>query len=188
MMLRSTWCFVALLSLTMTTSSVGLAAEPSTSEPEQIFVPMSPERLGKLIEKLDPDASAGPNQWQFRINDRSLLVVFDATADRMRILTPITSADQLAPGLMLRMLQANFDAVLDVRYAVANGLIWSAFLHPLSPLNEEQLASAISQVFIAADTFGTTFISGAMQYQGGDSKGYHEDLERQLLDRLGPSI
>lgn len=183
----SSW-IAALLMLALSTAASSEAEEKSEAETSPPFELMTPQRLGELVQRLDPDAQAGQHQWQFGVNERRLLLIFDAEADRMRILTPVASADALPPGLMLRMLQANFDAVLDVRYAVANGLVWSTFVHPLSPLTEQQLASAVSQVYIAADTFGTTFISGSMQYQGGDSKSYHKDLERKLLEQMGPSI
>jgi len=38
-------------------------------------------------------------------------------------------------------MQANFDSALDARYAIAKGKLWSAFIHPLSELNEEQFFS-----------------------------------------------
>jgi len=187
-MSRPSFCSASLLMLALFTTASSEAAEKAETDPVPRFEQMTPERLGELVQRLDPDAQAGANQWRFNIDERELLLIFDAEADRVRILTPIASADALPPGLMMRMLQANFDAVLDVRYAIANGIVWSTFLHPLGPLTEQQLASAVSQVFIAADTFGTTFISGSMQYGGGDSKGYHEDLERKLLEQISPSI
>jgi len=88
---------------------------------------------------------------------------------------------------MYRMLQANYDSALDARYATAQGLIWSVFVHPLSSLAEEFLASAIGQVHTAAETFGTTFSSGELIYGGGDSQEQLEELQEALERMLNPT-
>ncbi len=183
-------CLVAGLGLaTMVVPPDGLAETPDEGEPDDHSRRgMTGERLGELVQRLDAEAEGQGSAWQFRVQGRPVMLVFDENADRMRIMSVIGPADALSGPLMLRMLQANLDSALDVRYAVGNGLVWSAFMHPLSPLSEAQLASAISQVVVAAETFGTTFSSGAMVYGGGDSQEHFEALERALRDRLGPSI
>ena len=87
----------------------------------------------------------------------------------------------------MRMLQANFDAVLDSRYAVAGGNVWSVFIHRLSSLTSEDLISGVAQTAVAADTFGTSFTSGAVVFGGGDSSGIHRDLEERLRQAIGSS-
>ena len=59
-----------------------------------------------------------------------VLVITDERADRMRIITEVAQADKLSQKMLFRMMQANFDAALDARYAVAHGRLWSAFIHP----------------------------------------------------------
>lgn len=80
------------------------------------------------------------------------------------------------------MLQANFDAILDARYAIANDLVWAVFIHPLSSLTEDDFISGIAQTVTAAETFGTTYSSGALVFGGGDSNARHENLLKQLED------
>jgi len=141
---------------------------------------MTPEKMGNLVKKIDENAEVRDNLIAFKIQEREVLIVFDENNDRMRTLTPIAPANLLDEAIMMRMLQANYDSVLDARYAVADGLIWSAFIHPLGSLDEEALLSAIAQVVTGAETFGTTFTSGAMVFGGGDSSELHDELLKQL--------
>ena len=53
---------------------------------------MSGETLAELIQKFDEDAKVQSNGVQFTLNERELFMVFDAKADRMRIITPIAQA------------------------------------------------------------------------------------------------
>ncbi len=108
------------------------------------------------------------------------MIVFDNDADRMRIITPILQASAVPTDVHERMLQANFDAVLDSRYAIANDVVWSTFIHRLSTLNEDDLLSGIAQTYAAAETFGTTYTSGVIVFGGGDSNSLHEDLLEEL--------
>jgi hypothetical protein len=101
-------------------------------------------------------------------------------------MAPIAEAGVLNEGLMLRILQANFDSALDARYAVAKGLIWSTFIHPLAALQDDELISAIFQVSTAADNFGTSFSSGMFIYGGGDSEKENRKLLEELQKRLNP--
>jgi len=141
---------------------------------------MTPERMGELINKISEDADVRDNLIAFKVQEREVLIVFDEDNDRMRILTPIAPVSLLDDAIMMRMLQANYDSVLDARYAVADGLIWTAFIHPLGSLDEEELLSAIAQVVTGAETFGTTFTSGAMVFGGGDSNELHNELLKKL--------
>ena len=99
--------------------------------------------------------------------DGMLLVMTDETANRMRIMMPIQSFDPSRPQdfkTALIALQANYDRALDARYAVSDGILWSAYLHPLRSLTEEDLASALDQVRTLRKTTGTTYNSGALQF------------------------
>lgn len=141
---------------------------------------MTGDRLGALVQRIDPAATAGGNGYAFTVNERPLNLVFDENANRMRVLTPIVAIDGIPPELLMRTLQANFDAVLDARYAIGNGQLWAVFVHPLSSLTDRDFLSGVAQTAIAAQTFGTTFSSGAFVFGGGDTQGLHEDLLRQL--------
>ena len=105
-----------------------LPDEPETPEeivplenPFAFDGPMTPDRLGELILRVDENAEVAGNGYVFTVAERQLRVVYDENANRMRIITPILSAANLPEGLAERMLQANFDAVLDARYAIGSG-------------------------------------------------------------------
>jgi hypothetical protein len=98
-------------------------------------------------------------------------------------MVPIRSANELTSEDMMRMMQANFDAALDARYAVANGTLWAVFIHPLSPLKKDQFISGLGQTVNVASTYGTLYSGGAMQFGGGDSNSLQRDLIDELLKK-----
>lgn len=144
---------------------------------------MTLERLDTLLHQLDEDLVQEGATWQFEFRDRVLVVVADGNADRMRIMSPVTASTGLDNEELYRLMQANFDSALDARYAVAQDTLWSVFVHPLSPLTDQQLASAIFQVYNTAATFGTIYSSGEFTYGGGDSNEQLQELQEEL-DRL----
>jgi hypothetical protein len=157
------------------------AEPPANDAPEAVPEPaMNPERLDAIIRALDPEAQGNGTAWQFTIDGVQVLIVIDARADRMRAITPVARAEDVTPAQMTRMMQANFDSALDARYAIANDLLWSAYIHPLGALEKEQLISGIGQVVNLARSFGTLYSSGGLQYGGGDSGA----LQRALIDEL----
>ncbi|MEJ6393640.1 hypothetical protein V8J82_10260 [Gymnodinialimonas sp. 2305UL16-5] len=144
---------------------------------------MTVTRLASIVTALDPDATIEPRGMSFTVASVPVTIVMDPIADRMRILVPISSSEALGEAELLRLMQANFDTALDARYAVANGRLWSTYIHPLSPLQTEQVISGIAQTVTLAQTYGDSFTSGAIMFGGGDTPG----LIRELLD-LGQEL
>ena len=114
------------------------------------------------------------------VEDVRLLVITDVESDRMRVMTPIRPYQEVSAAEMTRMMQANFDSALDARYAIAQGMLWAAYIHPLSPLEKNQLISGIGQVVNLARTYGSVYSGGGLSFGGGDS----EDINRQLIEKL----
>jgi len=141
---------------------------------------MTSETMASLIQKFDKDAKVNANSVEFKLNEHDLILVYDKKADRMRIIAPIAQSGIASEEVLVRMLQANYDAVLDTRYAMANNIIWATFIHPLSSLTQEDFLSGIAQTVTAVDTFGSTYTSGAMVFGGGDSNSLHEGLLKEL--------
>jgi len=164
-----------------------VAAQDSPEVPSDAPAAMTGERLGQLLLLVDPDAEIEGNSVRFAIAERPHFAIFDEASDRMRLMSPIAPVDVLDEALMYRMLQANYDSVLDARYGTAQNLVWSVFVHPLSSLNEGFLASALRQVHTSAETFGTTFSSGELVYGGGDSQKELEELEEALRELTNPT-
>ena len=143
---------------------------------------MTLERMNEIVRRLDPEAKIPqPGSWQFTISERPVVIVTDIRANRMRIISPITKVEALPEGAMERMMQANFDTALDARYAVARGVVWATFIHPLAALHDRQFISAIGQTVNLSLTFGKTFSSGAMSFGGGDSR---DIIRKKLIEEL----
>lgn len=142
------------------------------------------EQMDQVIKALDAKATRTGNSWQFTLQERVMLVVTDTSAARMRIITPVAAIEDLPEGAMERLMQANFDTALDARYAVAQNLVWGAFIHPLDTLTQRDFAAGILQTHSIGETFGTTFSSGAISYGGGDSNAIYAEQLKELLEQI----
>lgn len=144
---------------------------------------MTLARLGEIIRKLDEAAQpvGGGRAWQFTIEGQTVMLVSDPGANRMRLMSPIKDASALDQAELLRLSQANFDTALDARYAVARGVLWSVFIHPLRALHDRQFVEAIGQTVNAARSYGTTFSSGLLSFGSGDSRTI---IQRELIEKL----
>ena len=114
-----------------------------------------------------------------------MLVLTDQANDRMRIIMPITDGTSLSKELLQASLTANFHTALDVKYALSDGLLWAVYIHPLSPLTEAQIVSALSQVYSAALTFGTTFSSTDLLFGGSTEPSKSDDPKPSLELKKG---
>lgn len=148
------------------------------NSPSQIFAQAQTQQadmtLAQLEAILQEEASnvQGENgRWQITLGNRSLIVLADATNNRMRIVAPIVAASELTAQQIQGMLLANFHTALDARYALSEDTVVSVFVHPLSSLDEGYLRSALSQVATAADNFGTSYSSGGIGFGPGEQAG-----------------
>lgn len=160
-----------------------LQSEKLSESPEDTdtHAGMTLDRLGELISRVGTDIVKNGNRWQFTVADTPAFVVTDPRADRMRIMIAISEADSLTQEMHHRLMQANFDSALDARYAIAQNILWSTFIHPLSPLSEKEFLSGLGQTINLKNSYGKTYSSGAIVYGGGDSQ---ELMGRQLIDEL----
>ena len=126
---------------------------------------MTQERLEAALRELDPEATGGAGAVQFTFGGVEIACISDPTHDRMRFVAPVKAAAELTPAQVSAILQANYHTALDDRYALSQGVVYSAFLHPLSPLTEAQIASAVRQVANLVITFGTIYSSGELQFR-----------------------
>ncbi len=143
---------------------------------------MTLDRMEKLVRAVDPNAirSADGRRWELTVAKVPLFIVTDREHDRMRVLAGVARTESLDEAALMRMMQANFDSALDARYAVAKGVIWATFIHPLSPLTDKQFLSGIGQTVNLVRTYGTVYSSGALSFGGGDSN----KILRDLIDDL----
>ena len=144
--------------------------------------------LLEAVLRIDPEAELMGNGAQFNVGETRVILVFDVSADRMRLMSPVGNTGALDADLLYRLMQANFDSALDARYAVAQGTLWSTFIHPMSSLTLSDFASGIGQTVNLVDTFGTSFSSGALLFGGGDSEAEQRKLIDDLLGQLVDEI
>lgn len=160
--------------------AIALCLSGWTASAQEAEPPMTMARLGQILLALDPEAQASGNAMEFSIEGIPVIVIADPVADRMRAMVPIRSSEGMSQAELLRVMQANFDSALDARYAVAQGRLWGAFIHPLSPLERDQLISALVQTINLARTYGQAYSGGAQVFGGGDSNGIYEELFEEL--------
>lgn len=141
-------------------SLVLIAFGCATATPEA----MSQELLAKYIEELAGGAEISANVVQFQYEGVAIASVSDATHDRMRLITPIAKLESLEAAHLQVLLTANFHTTLDARYALSDGVIYAAFLHPLSTLTRAQLESAVRQVSALSRNFGSSYSSDELIY------------------------
>jgi hypothetical protein len=176
---------VTILSVSLSLQACAQSNEDGSDDPyAHATQPMTAARMGELVLRIDEDAVLDGSTWYFNIIGLDTVLVFDIGADRMRILIPIEGTEDLSKDELLRLMQANFDSALDARYAIAQGKLWGAFIHPLSSLTDEELLLGIGQTANVVASFGSSYSSGMFIFGGGDSgeierKRFLEELRKQ---------
>ncbi len=129
------------------------------------------EQLAELLERTVEDFRQSPTHWQFAHHDIPMACLIDQNFDRMRFIAPVTEVGELDDATKDAILEANFHTALDARYASSNGLLFAAFIHPLSSLDEPLARSALDQVASLVHTFGTHYTSGTLEFIGSQDDG-----------------
>lgn len=130
---------------------------------------MTGARLESLIKQLITDeVRVNGKVISFQIRGADMACIYDERADRMRIISPIIPASEVTNGQAQSMMEANFHRALDARYATSHGMVYAAFIHPLSSLHPTDLQSAIYQVYSARVSFGNEYSSGLFSFGEND--------------------
>ena len=145
---------------------LGGRAEPLRAEEKASSHTMTLDQLEAIVVEEARELRGGKGQWQFVLDAVPMALLTDVEHDRMRIIAPIIQENKLTSEERKKMLEANFHTALDARYATTHGIVYAAYIHPLSPLREDQIRSALHQVAQLAKTFGTTYSSGALVFLG----------------------
>jgi hypothetical protein len=145
---------------------------------------MTNETLGNIFTKTADSVHGTNGRWQFTIKDVLFICLTDSTHNRMRIISPIMETFQLSNELQTLALSANFHTALDVKYAISDNVLWSAFIHPLRELSEDQVEDAISQVYYGNINFGTTFSSTSLVFPGNQREKEPDKKEDILKQKF----
>lgn len=127
---------------------------------------MNQIQLETFVKDMADSAEGEQGFVEFKYQSLSLYLISDTVHDRMRIISPVTTYDALSQEQLHTLLESNYHRSLDARYAVSDGILYSAYIHPLSILTEEQVESAVIQVTNLAASFGTEYASGVLTYGG----------------------
>lgn len=127
--------------------------------------PMTLKKLTAIVKDVGDNVEVqNGGSITFTFNDAQLIAVVAEQANRMRLIAPIMAAGDLTADQMVATLVSNYHLALDARYAVGEGVLYSAYIHPLKELTTSQLVSAIRQVATLRNTFGTSYTSGEMSF------------------------
>lgn len=125
---------------------------------------MDNQKLHSIIYTISEQLDGQDGNWQFVVDSTLFICLTDQLHNRMRIISPIEKMENVTTEQIQRCMEANFHTALDVKYAISDGILWSAFIHPLQELSKNQVLSAISQVYSAAKTFGSVYSSGTLSF------------------------
>jgi hypothetical protein len=93
-------------------------------------------RFGRLLTIVDADS------YQVDTPDYRLLIILSAQQTWLRMLVPIAPAAE-AMTFVEEFLSANFDATLETRYALHQGVLWGVWQHSVAGLTTEDFSTAI---------------------------------------------
>lgn len=103
--------------------------------PEDIQ-PFLTNRFGRALKVVDSDS------YQVDTPDYRLLIILSAEKSWLRMLVPIVPAAE-AITFVEEFLSANFDATLETRYALHQGVLWGVWQHSVAGLTVEDFSTAI---------------------------------------------
>ena len=131
---------------------------------------MDIKTLDNIFNTMSDTIQGQSGRWQITIEDIMFICIADTAHNRMRIISPIADANTLDENQKTLLLLANFHTALDVKYAISDDVLWSAYIHPLRELTVAQVKDAVSQVYYANITFGTTYTSTDLVFPGKEKK------------------
>jgi hypothetical protein len=88
--------------------------------------------------------------WEIEKTNLRLLVILSENGSWLRILVPIATAVE-ARALLSQLLEANFAATAEARYALEQNVVWGVFHHRLASLTPEDFQEAIASLVSLAE-------------------------------------
>ena len=157
--------------------SIPLVTTVACAQTPERLEQMTLTRLEQILQSEVDNVDGTNGQWRFSVGGRAVVVLADATNDRMRVFSPVAPVEELTAQRVQAMLAANFHTALDARYAVTDGAVVSVYVHPLSTLQGDNFRSALRQVVSLAETFGTSYSSNELNF-GLRQRQQPSDLEQ----------
>ncbi len=139
---------------------------------------MSQMKMEATIKKMAEKSKGEKGVVEFVYQGANMYLISDVSNDRMRIISPIAQYSSLTQDQLNKTMISNYHLALDARYALSDGVLYAAYIHPLSKLDEGQIKSAVKQVFNLRATFGAEYTSGILSY------GAQETTKEPSAERL----
>lgn len=152
---------------------------------------MNPEELPTALDTLFGDTvqSLAPGSYQIETPEYRLLVLLSDDQSWLRVLLPIAPAQDAQPYLE-ELLEANFDATQEARYALHQGVLWTVFQHSCQGLSIADFTAAIERLLSLRqqgldDSFNLFAEKRIRQIiQAAKQQGQSLELTMQTLDRF----
>jgi len=132
-------------------------AQAQTTQSDELTRPtqMTQATMVEIVKELVGETEGSAGNLSFTYEGIAITMVSDVAADRMRLVAAVIGAEQLEQEQLIATLVSNYHLALDARYAIGGNVLYSTYIHPLSPLSKEQLLSGIRQVAsLSKTTFG----------------------------------
>lgn len=139
---------------------------PDLKTPQKLQV-MTGQKMVKILIAVADESKVLPHRVLLKYRGVELQCIYDEQHDRMRIIASVAARGNITSDQFEKAMQANFHTALDARYALNKGILYAAFIHPLSPLTKAQLESALYQTASLAVTFGKEYTSGFLTFSDG---------------------
>ena len=127
--------------------------------------------------------------WQVKDARINLLVIVSEDHSWLRLLTPIATASE-AQSLLPQLLEDNFDATQEVRYALSQNVLWGVYHHRLASLVTEDLETAIASLVSLkekglSDSFSQLIEKQIVQIvKVAKAQGQSKEATYQTIDRF----
>lgn len=144
---------------------------------------MNNQKLGQIIYLVSDTMVGEDGNWRFMIDELPMFCITDQNHNRMRIICPIKELKEMSKEEMVAAMEANFHSALDVKYAISEGILWTAYIHPLKELTKEQAMDAVRQVYNATLTYGTTYSSTDLVFPKSEEEAPKEEKKSKKLKR-----
>jgi len=141
---------------------------------------MSQAEMEKIVKQTASASKGEKGVVNFIYNNVRMALISDVKHDRMRIIAAVKKFKALTPQQTKSILESNFHKSLDARYAVSKGVLYSAYIHPLSSLRKKQITSAMLQVSNLAKSFGKKYSSGVLTF-GGKKKTSNKNMTKDVI-------
>lgn len=114
-------------------------------------------------EEIEHDAEEA---WQIKNAQLHLLVILSEDRSWLRLLSPIAAANA-AQSLLPQLLEDNFEATQEARYALSQNVLWGVYHHRLESLTPKDLERAIAAVVSLVEK--------------GLSQSFNQLIEKQII-------